>query len=457
MKLFSKNEIIVNNSETNLMIQKNKEIIEQTNIYNNLKIVFIILLIIIFIILRIICLKNNDNEDEDFKPDKEAIYSEEKFDSYIDAFDKSRDFLNNNINGILLNISKVELIKKTNLSIVIPCLDCKNYILSCIRSIQNQDFSNFEIIIVNDASENDTSSYLVELQKEDDRIKIINNKMNMGLLYARSIGALSSSGKYIYTMDSDDMLLNEDVLSSITNIALKGNFDIIIFNSIYSDFKPDVYTTEISLPFWEKGHKPNLVLFQPDLGYYPISPSDNMEEPIFNEVLIHTKCIKTKVYIEALQKLGEERYSRYMVAGEDNLANYIIFNTAKSAKFIPKYGYLFRNNNESWSHIQNDKVIFLIYRIYIFDAMIDFSLNLVNNKKVLINYILYILNNKYIKDAVYSNDYNYNLFISCLDRFFNCSHISNEYKDLVRKKGKNLHFLDYNFFYTSPDREKAKN
>ena len=36
MKLFSKNEIIVNNSETNLMIQKNKEIIEQTNIYNNL-------------------------------------------------------------------------------------------------------------------------------------------------------------------------------------------------------------------------------------------------------------------------------------------------------------------------------------------------------------------------------------------------------------------------------------
>ena len=104
--------------------------------------------------------------------------------------------------------------------------------------------------------------------------------------------------------------------------------------------------------------------------------------------------------------MGEERYSRYMVSGEDNLANYIIFNTAKSAKFIQKYGYLFRNNNESWSHIQDDKVIFLIYRIYIFDAMIDFSLNLVNNKKVLINYILYILNNKYIKDAVYSNDYN---------------------------------------------------
>ena len=174
MKLFSKNELIAINSETNLMIQRNKEIIEQTNKYNNLKIVFIILLIIIFIILRLIYLKNNDDEDENFKPNNEAIYYEEKFDSYIDAFDKSKDFLNNNINGILLSMTKVELIKKANLSIVIPCLNCKKYILSCIRSIQNQDFSNFEIIIVNDASDKDTSSYLEELQKEDDRIKIIN-------------------------------------------------------------------------------------------------------------------------------------------------------------------------------------------------------------------------------------------------------------------------------------------
>ena len=245
------------------------------------------------------------------------------------------------------------------------------------------------------------------------------------------------------------MLLNEDALSSITNIALKGNFDIIMFNSIYTDLKPDVYTTQISLTYWDKNHKPNLVLFQPNLGYYPVTPSENIEEITINEILMHPKCIKTKIYQEALKKLGKERYSRYMVAGEDDVGTYIIFNTAKSAKFISKYGYIYRNNKESSSYTQRDKVIFLIYKIYIYDVMIDFSQNLISNKKVLVNYICSILKNIYLKDALYSNDYNYNLFISCLDRFFNCSYISDEYKNDVRNRVQNLNFIKYNFINKS--------
>ena len=245
------------------------------------------------------------------------------------------------------------------------------------------------------------------------------------------------------------MLLNEDTLSSITNIALKGNFDIVIFNSIYTDLKPDVYTTKISLTDWDKIHKPNLVLFQPNLGYYPITPSDNIEEININEILMHSKCIKTKIYQEALKKLGKERYSRYMVAGEDDVGTYIIFNTAKSAKYMSKCGYLYRNNKESSSYNQRDKVINLIYRIYIYDVMIDFSLNLTSNKKVLVNYVFYILKNKYLKDALYSNDYNYNLFMSCLDKFFNCSYISDEYKNDVKNRVQNLNFIEYNFMNKS--------
>lgn len=153
----------------------------------------------------------------------------------------------------------------------------------------------------------DTSLYLEELQKEENRINILSNKMNMRLLYTRSVGSLSATGKYIFIMNRDDMFLKYDVLSSLTNIALKGNFDIIIFNSIYSDLKPDVYKAEIFLAFWEKEHKPNIVLFQPDLGYYPISPSDNMEEQSFNEVLIiHTKCIKTKIHKKVLKILEKK-------------------------------------------------------------------------------------------------------------------------------------------------------
>ena len=119
-------------------------------------------------------------------------------------------------------------------------------------------------------------------------------------------------------MDGDDMYLDKDVLSTITNIALKGDFDIVIFKSIFTDLKPDVYPTKITLPNLERNYKPNLVLFQPDLGYYPITPSENINEVIFNEIFIHPKCIKTKIYKEALKKFGEERYSRYMVKSKIN-------------------------------------------------------------------------------------------------------------------------------------------
>ena len=134
-----------------------------------------------------------------------------------------------------------------------------------------------------------------------------------------------------------------------------------------------------------------------------------------------------------------------MVNDEDIIANYILFNTAKVAKYVPKYRYIYWNNKGSSNYIQKDKVINLIYYIYVYDAVIDFSLNLPKNKEVLVNFILYILNNIYLKDAINTNEYNYNLFISCLDRFFKCKYISDEYKSRVRQKGKLLNFIKYHF------------
>ena len=166
--------------------QQNKRIIKSKKINYNLRAIVFIIIIILFILFRLIYLKlyfvlmnniksDNDEYDENFKPDNETIYYKEKFDSYIEAFNKSKDFINNNIKGILLNTESILLQKKCKISIVIPCLNCKDYILRCIRSIQNQNFSDFEIIIVDDFSDNHTQLYL------DQRIKIISNKRIMGI------------------------------------------------------------------------------------------------------------------------------------------------------------------------------------------------------------------------------------------------------------------------------------
>ena len=145
-----------------------------------------------------------------------------------------------------------------------------------------------------------------------------------------------------------------------------------------------------------------------------------------------------------MNKLGKERYSRYMTLLEDDLGNNIIFNTAKSGKFIAKYGYLWIESNERTAKrfLSQDKSARRF--LYLFDALIDFSLDLPNNKKVLVGYVVFLFKHKYFKELL-NTEYDNKLFVSCLDRLFNCKYISDVYKNEIRKRGKNLTFIKYNF------------
>ena len=95
--------------------------------------------------------------------------------------------------------------------VVIPCYNSEKYIKHTIRSVQNQNMKNFEIIVINDNSKDNSLNIIESLQKEDKRIKILNNNKNMGTLYSRSIGALNSKGEYIFPLDNDDMFSSEDI------------------------------------------------------------------------------------------------------------------------------------------------------------------------------------------------------------------------------------------------------
>ena len=312
-----------------------------------------------------------------------TIYKEEKFDSFNIAFKNAKSFINNNIKGKLLYNIYIQPSEKPKISAIIPCHNCKNYILKAIRSIQNQNFSNIEIIIGNDFSTDDALKFFDKLKYEDPRISIINNKKNMGTLYTRSIGVLASKGDYICPIDSDDMILDFNVFSRIFEISERGKFDFLIFNSIVTNLVPNVFTAKIYNHSFEKYHKPNLVLFQPELGYYPIIPTESIRGFQSNEVLIFAKLIKSLIYKSALNKLGKNRFSRYMILGEDDIANVIIFNTASIVKFISFYGYLHINRGGSVSHLKRNPDRSLINNLYILDALIVFTKESVKNKLIL--------------------------------------------------------------------------
>jgi glycosyltransferase involved in cell wall biosynthesis len=94
---------------------------------------------------------------------------------------------------------------------------------------------DIEIMLVNDKSKDDSLKIIENLMKTDKRIKLINNKKNMGTLYSRSIGVLQSKGKYIFPLDNDDMFFDNDILNIIFEEAYNLNYDIVGFKTIQAN------------------------------------------------------------------------------------------------------------------------------------------------------------------------------------------------------------------------------
>ena len=392
---------------------------------------------------------NNITYDKDINEDKEndTIKSEINLDFIYDdrntSFKKAYNFLIKCLEHKLIhNITKNISVENPQVSAIIPVYNSKNYINRCIKSIQNQNMSNIEIILVNDFSTDDTLNYALSLQEEDPRIKIINNKKNMGILYSRSVGALSAKGKYIFPIDNDDMFLGEELFSSITYIADKGNFDIVEFKGMQTRQKGNKVINEVGDTNWGN-HKLNLVMFQPELGDYPLRASRKIGDYDKYDVYLWNKCIRTKIYQKALNKMGEDRYSRFMLAHEDVVAVFFLFNTAQSFKFVGKYG-IFHIQGDGTAFGKTKPIVHDLKHIYLLDVVLEFSQNTNEHRKLIPNLLIKVLKLKYLNEIVKSQ-YNNKLIKSILDKVLKSDNFSGFYKNEIIKRGKGLKFLNYTF------------
>ena len=102
---------------------------------------------------------------------KKEIINPIKILSREEALDRGLPFVKNCLDDILMKkIDIKEKILNPKISVVIPCYNCKKYIKSALRSVQNQNMTDIEIIIQNDYSNIETVNLLNELKKEDPRI-----------------------------------------------------------------------------------------------------------------------------------------------------------------------------------------------------------------------------------------------------------------------------------------------
>ena len=278
-----------------------------------------------------------------------------------------------------------------DVSVIISLFNRDNYINSTIKSVQNQRMKNIEIIIVDDYSNDKSIKFVEHAQKYDPRIILIKNGKNMGALYSKSIGVLHSKGKYILSLDSDDMICIENYIEVLYKIIKKKNYDYIECNKY---IEVNLYNRTIN-------------------------------QKKISKMLLWVKLIKTNIYEKIINRIGKNALKKGITTLDDNFI-LLFLKDNQNFKGINKIGvFHFKHfSNQIYSSNFNKERIVIFCRniIKAIDVLFDISDDNIDSK----NYCYYRLNLYLIK----SQCFNVTILRNNITKIF--------------KKFLNSHFVNYN-------------
>ena len=223
------------------------------------------------------------------------------------------------------------------ISIVVPIYNVENYLRTCLDSIENQTYSNIEVLLINDGSPDSSGEICQEYVARDSRFHYF-EKENGGLSDARNYGIERSNGKYLTFVDSDDWL-NLTYVEDLYQAAIRNDADTVVSHyTIYNESDRNYYV-HIWDDYYEKtctGEE--LVLELPSLelnGYvYITSWGILFKKELFNNI----RFPKGKVI-------------------EDSRTNYKLFFRSNKVAYIHKEIYYHREGIESIGSGVNEKLL----------------------------------------------------------------------------------------------------
>lgn len=247
----------------------------------------------------------------------------------------------------------------TKVSIILPTYN-RGYIISvAIRSVINQTYSDWELIIVDDGSTDDTENKILKFN--DNRIKYIHYEKNRGGNYARNLGMKESDGEYIAFIDSDCEWHN-DYLEKQLECFKNTNVDVVFARSlrIYSDEEKYIF---------------------PNYSKEELQTQDKIiEKALYESVFDTNVCmLKRKIY----EQIGsfDEKLRRHQ-----DWEYFLRLLTGRMCDFHFNDEILCEGYLQSDSISKKDE-LFWTARLYIFEKNIEFSRNLGINIELL-NYLL---------------------------------------------------------------------
>lgn len=215
--------------------------------------------------------------------------------------------------------------EKLLISIIIPCYNAERYIHSCIESVIQQTYVNWECLLINDGSKDKTLKILEEYSLKDQRFKVFSQE-NKGLSATRNLGIENVSGDYLFFLDSDD-LITENALQSFVN-ELDSKNDIITGITLTVNGESLQKISQLKHP------KEGSVFYKNDRQEVLIRAMESGLAPVAQNRL-YSRSFLEKYHLKF--KNG--------ILHEDELWFFETMFLAKNVKFINEETYLYRTDN----------------------------------------------------------------------------------------------------------------
>ncbi len=215
-------------------------------------------------------------------------------------------------------------------SIIVPMYNVEKYAKKCIESILIQSYDNYELIIVDDGSTDQTAAIIDSFAKKNSRILPI-HKANGGLVSARKIGAKIARGEYIIIVDGDDWV-DKDYLFYLNKIINKHHPDMICCNYYQnSTIKENKYN-----------HLNEGMNYRSDIQAY-------MNDSLFDILpTLWAKAIKNSLY-----KRFQLKVSNIISMGEDSVVTIPMLTKCNSVYISRECFYHYRYNPNSMTKTKN--------------------------------------------------------------------------------------------------------
>ena len=118
---------------------------------------------------------------------------------------------------------------KPLISVIITLYNYENFISHCLKSVLNQNYSNLEIVVVDDASTD--SSYKRAKAFEGENVRVIRFNKNRGYSAAKNEGIRESNGEYLVMLDADDMLMKKSIHRRMKAL-MENDVDFVHANAV---------------------------------------------------------------------------------------------------------------------------------------------------------------------------------------------------------------------------------